>query len=67
MKVTACAVAASLSRRRFLGAAAATGAVAGCRTLSLAGGDRPLLRIGVVSDVHVRLAKDWGGWKTDGL
>ena len=50
-----------LTRRGFLGAAAATGAVAGCRTLSLAGGDRPLLRIGVVSDVHVRLAKDGGG------
>ena len=50
-----------LTRRRFLGAAVATGAVAGCRTFSLSGGDRPLLRIGVVSDVHVRLAKDGGG------
>ena len=47
-----------LTRRRFLGAIASTGAMAGCRSLSLAGGDRPLLRFGVVSDVHFRLAKD---------
>ena len=46
-----------MTRRGFLGSVAATGAVAGCRTFSLAGGDRALLRIGVVSDVHVRLAQ----------
>ena len=46
-----------LSRRGFLGGMAAFGAVAGCKTVFLAGGERPLLRFGVVSDVHVRLAK----------
>lgn len=46
------------TRRRFLGAIASTGALAGCRAFSPAGGDRPLLRIGVVSDVHFRLVKD---------
>jgi len=46
------------TRRRFIGAIASTGALAGCRAFSPTGGDRPLLRIGVVSDVHFRLAKD---------
>jgi len=57
LRLTAGSDSRSLSRRDFLGAVAAMGAVAGCRTFSLAGGDRPLLRIGVVSDVHIRLAK----------
>ena len=46
------------TRRRFIGAIASTGALAGCRAFSPAGGNSPLLRIGVVSDVHFRLAKD---------
>ena len=54
-----------LSRRGFLGGVAAFGAVAGCKTgFFAAGGERPLLRFGVVSDVHVRLAKGGEGFAT---
>ncbi len=54
-----------LSRRGFLGGVAAFGAVAGCRTGFFAdGGGKPLLRFGVVSDVHVRLAKGGEGFAT---
>ena len=46
-----------LSRRGFIGGFAALGAFAGCRSgFFAAEGERPLLRFGVVSDVHVRLA-----------
>ena len=52
-----------LSRRGFLGGAVAFGAVAGCRSGFFAvGGERPLLRFGVLSDVHVRLAKGGEGF-----
>ena len=45
------------TRRGFLGGLIASSAgLAGCRVPTLAGGERPLLRFGVVSDVHVRLA-----------
>ena len=47
----------SFTRRGFIGGVAAIGAVAGCRVFPLADAGRPLLRIGVVSDVHIRLAK----------
>jgi len=40
------------SRREFLWSIAALGAVGGCRTLGLAG-DGALLRLGVISDIHV--------------
>ena len=50
-----------LSRRGFIGGFAALGAFAGCRTgFFTAGGEKPLLRFGVVSDVHVRLALGGG-------
>ena len=59
-----------LSRRGFLGGVAAFGALAGCRT-GLLCGDKPQLRFGVVSDVHVRLAVGGGslaeGYNTDTL
>ena len=45
----------SLTRRGFLGGISAFGAFAGCSSLT-GGASRPLLRFGVVSDVHVRLA-----------
>ena len=44
----------SLTRRGFLGGISAFGAFAGCS--SFPGASKPLLRFGVVSDVHVRLA-----------
>ena len=47
---------AGVSRRWFLGAMGSAGAFAGCRAIPFSCGDRPLLRFGVVSDVHVRLA-----------
>ena len=51
-----------LSRRGFIGGFAAFGAFAGCRSGFLAAeGERPLLRFGVVSDVHVRLAEGGKG------
>ena len=51
-----------LSRRGFLGGVAAFGAFAGCRTRIIEEcGEKPLLRFGVVSDVHVRLAKGGAG------
>ena len=48
----------TISRRGFLGSLSAFGAFAGCDSLKLASGGRPLVRFGVVSDVHVRLAQD---------
>ena len=61
-----------LSRRGFLGGMAAFGALAGCRGgLFTSCGETPLLRFGVVSDVHVRLAAGGGslapGYNTDTL
>ena len=44
------------TRRDFLGGLLASSGLVGCGSLPLAGGGRPLLRFGVVSDVHVRLA-----------
>ena len=46
-----------MSRRRFLGGLASIGAVSGCSSI-VSGGDGTLLKFGVVSDVHVRLAAD---------
>jgi len=46
-----------LSRRGFIGGIAALGAFSGCRSRLFADDcETPLLRFGVVSDVHVRLA-----------
>ena len=45
------------SRRSFLGGLASFGALSGCSSMAV-GGDRPLLKFGVVSDVHVQLATD---------
>ena len=53
----------SLTRRGFLGGISAFGAFAGCS--SFTGASKPLLRFGVVSDVHVRLA-DGGTGLTPG-
>lgn len=51
-----------ITRRGFLGGMASFGAFAGCRaTHCIAGAEKPLLRFGVVSDVHVRLAKGGEG------
>ena len=51
----------ALTRRGFIGGFATLAAFAGCRTgLFTAAGDKPLLRFGVVSDVHVRLASPDG-------
>ena len=47
---------ATITRRGFLGGITAFGAFAG--PLPLLAGPKPLLRFGVVSDVHVRLADD---------
>ena len=51
----------AISRRFFIGGAAACGAFAGCRFFcggsSFRAGDKPNLKFGVISDVHVR----WGG------
>ena len=46
------------SRRSFIGGLASLGAVAGCRSAGRLAGESPLVRFGVVSDVHVRLADD---------
>ncbi len=45
-----------LSRRSFIGGLASLGAAAGCSSLPCAACESPLVRFGVVSDVHVRLA-----------
>jgi hypothetical protein len=42
----------NLSRRSFLGGAVALGAFAGCRNGAF-GGERPLARVGVISDIHL--------------
>jgi len=47
-----------VSRRWFIGAMASAGAAAGCRQLGCACEETPLLRFGVVSDVHMRLSAD---------
>ena len=59
----------SLTRRGFLGGISAFGAFAGCS--SFPGASKPLLRFGVVSDVHVRLAdsgtaltQGFSGWQS---
>ena len=55
-----------LSRRGFLGGVAAFGALAGGGTrLFAADAEKPLLRFGVVSDVHVRLAPGGGSLHPD--
>ena len=57
-----CMINEGLSRRGFLGGVAALGAFAGCKTgFFAAEGERPILRFGVVSDVHVRLAEGGKG------
>ena len=60
------------SRRGFIGALASLGAAAGCGSPgALFAGERPRLRFGVISDVHVRLAPDGvslaEGYETDTL
>lgn len=45
------------TRRTFIGGLVSAGAFAECRGALTQTGDRPRLRFGVVSDVHVRLAK----------
>ena len=46
------------SRRGFIGSLASFGAFSGCSTLSKLSDEKPLVRFGVVSDVHVRLESD---------
>ena len=62
---------ASGTRRSFIGGLASLGALSGCRAFAVAAEDEPLLRFGVVSDVHVRLAADGrslaAGYETDTL
>ena len=51
-----------ITRRGFVGGMLSAGALAGCGSTAAVGkaSSRPLLRFGVVSDVHVRLAKGGG-------
>ena len=60
-----------ITRRKFFGGLASLGALSGCRAFSAAAGEKPLLKFGVVSDVHVRLATDGRtlaeGYETDTL
>ena len=48
----------ALTRRGFLGGCAALGTLAGCRSLGLGGASAPMLRLGVVSDIHLDVPGD---------